>query len=56
MEANWFSPLLGALRNGNINQIVVTTIDRGRARSFFVTKSCLWKFWCARKSLSTYVD
>ena len=56
MEANWFSPLLGALRNGNINQIVVTTTDRGRARSFFVTKSNLWKFWCVRKSLSAYVD
>lgn len=56
MEVNWFLPLLGALRNGSINQIVVTTTDRGRARSFFVTKSNLWKFWCVRKSLSTYVD
>jgi hypothetical protein len=55
MEETWFSPLLGALRNGNIDQIIVTTIDRGRARSFSVTRSNLWKFWCVRKSLSTYV-
>jgi len=56
MEDTWFSPLLGALRNGKIDQIIVTTIDRGRARSFSVTRSNLWKFWCVRKSLSTYVS
>ncbi len=56
MEENWFSPLLEALKKGEIEQIVVTTTDKGRARSFSVTKSNLWKFWCVRKSLSTYVD
>ncbi|MCH6584510.1 MAG: phosphoglycerate mutase [Proteobacteria bacterium] len=56
MEENWFSPLLAALKKGKIDQIVVTTTNKGRARSFSVTKSNLWKFWCVRKSLSTYVD
>lgn len=55
MEENWFSPLLQEFRNGNINQIVITTIDKGRAKNFTITRSCLWKFWRVRKSLSNYV-
>jgi len=56
MEEKWFLPLQAALKKGEIDQIVITTIDKGRARSFSITKSNLWKFWCVRKSLSTYVD
>lgn len=56
LEENWFSPLLNVFRYSNINQIVITTINRGKARSFTVTKNCLWKFWRLRESLSNYVN
>ncbi len=56
LEENWFSPLLKAFRDRNINQIVITTIDRGKARSFTITKNCLRKFWRVRESLSNYVN
>lgn len=56
MEKKWFEPLLNMLNKRVINKLMITTINKGIARNFFITRSNLYQFWRIRRPLSTYVD
>jgi hypothetical protein len=56
LEKEWFEPLLNMLKKYVINQITITTINKGVARSFFITRNNLYKFWRMRRPFSIYVD
>ena len=56
IENQWFEPLLSMLKRHVINQITITTINKGIAKDFFITRKNLYKFWRMRKQFSTYVD
>ena len=56
LEKEWFEPLLSMLKKHAINQITITTINKGVARNFFITKNNLYKFWRMGRPFSTYVD
>ena len=56
LEKGWFEPLLNMLKKYVINQITITTINKGVARSFFITRNNLYKFWRMGRPFPTYVD
>lgn len=47
LEANWFAPLLEALRQDRLTQLTLTLSHNTALSSFTLTKSSLRKFWCA---------
>lgn len=52
LEADWFAPLLAALKSGRISQLTLTT--HGPAGfSANVTRSDLWKFWRRARPLTS---
>lgn len=56
LEKEWFDPLLNMLKKSLINQITITTINKGVTRNFFITKNNVYKFWRMEKPFSTYID
>ena len=56
LEKEWFEPALNMLKNNVINQVTITTINKGEAINFSITKNNLYKFWRMGKSFSTYVN
>ena len=56
LEKEWFEPLLGMLRKRLINQITITTINKGITKNFNITRNNLYRFWCKGVPLSTYID
>jgi len=56
LEKEWFKPLLNMLKKHVINQITITTINKGVARNFLITRNNLYKFWRMERPFSTYVD
>ena len=56
LEKEWFEPALNMLKNNIINQVTITTINKGEAINFSITKNNLYKFWRMEKSFSTYVN
>jgi len=56
LEKEWFEPLLNMLKKNVVNQITITTINKGVAINFSITKNNLYKFWCMGKPFSTYVN
>ena len=56
LEKDWFEPLLNMLKKHVINQITITTINKGVAMNFFITRNNLYKFWRMGRPFSTYVD
>lgn len=53
-EKDWFAPLLLALRQGRLDQMVITAVGSDITRSFSVSRAGLWKFWRSPKPLSGY--
>ncbi|WP_353153400.1 hypothetical protein [Herminiimonas fonticola] len=45
MEAAWFAPLLDALKNGQLDKLMITISHNTACSSFSVGKSSLRKFW-----------
>lgn len=56
LEVNWFAPLLLSLKNGELDQLIITTTDQNRVKNFSIVSNSLWKFWRTNKSLSIYAD
>ena len=56
LEKEWFEPLLNMLKRHVINQITITTINKGVAKDFLITRNNCYKFWRMRKQFSTYFD
>lgn len=54
LEQNWFEPSLAMLKQGRIDQLIVTTIDATIARNFTARTGDLRKFWRKKKPISTY--
>ena len=56
LEKEWFEPVLNMLKKNAINQVTITTINKGVAINFSITKNNLYKFWRMGKPFSTYVN
>jgi hypothetical protein len=56
LEKEWFEPILNMLKKNVINQITITTINKGVAINFSITKNNLYKFWRMGKPFSTHVN
>lgn len=53
-ESIWFAPVLAALRQRKIKQLVMSYAVRDQVLNVTVRPSDLWKFWRRQKSLQTY--
>lgn len=51
LEATWFTPLLAALKNSQLDRATLRLTHNTELREFAVTKSGFWKFW-ARPTLA----
>ena len=47
LEAQWFAPLLQALRSGQITRLKLIFTHNAQLREFSVSKQALLKFWAA---------
>ena len=54
LEQNWFEPSLEMLKQGRIDQLIVTAIGETIARNFTARTGDLRKFWRKKKPISTY--
>jgi len=54
LENNWFSPILNALKKGEINQLTITSISETSLQDFVIKRSNLWKFWLLARPLMFY--
>ena len=54
LENNWFTPLFAAMKNGNIAQLTITTLNDKSIKNFVMTQRSLWKFWIRARPLSNY--
>ena len=55
LEQNWFEPSLAMLKQGRIDQLIVTTIGETINRNFTARTGDLRKFWRKTKPISTYL-
>lgn len=55
LEQNWFVPLYKALKNKEINQLTLTTIQGDKVLNFTLTSADLWKFWRLKRSISSFI-
>lgn len=44
------------IKNGELDQLIITTTDQNRVKNFSIVSNSLWKFWRTNKSLSIYAD
>ncbi|MGB9148925.1 MAG: hypothetical protein WCB36_01625 [Burkholderiales bacterium] len=54
LEAEWFSPLLAAIKSGALDSFTIIDPNAYRAREFVVTRSSMRKFWLRAKQLKAY--
>jgi hypothetical protein len=54
LDRDWFEPLMEMLRQGEIDQVILTSLDNKRARNFIVRRNDLRKFWRRPKPFATY--
>jgi len=54
LEANWFAPLLRALKAGHPRRVTLSFPLSGGVHQFELTRGSLWRIWRPRKSLSAY--
>lgn len=52
LDKDWFAPLLQALRQGRLDQLIITAIGGSITRHYTVSRTGLWKFWRSVKPLS----
>jgi len=56
LEQNWFEPLLEMLKQGRIDQLVLTVISETKTKNFTARSGDLRKFWRKTRPVSTYND
>jgi hypothetical protein len=56
LEQNWFEPLLVMLKQGRIDQLVLTVISETKTKNFTARSGDLRKFWRKTRPVSTYSD
>lgn len=54
LEQSWFAPLYIALKNNQINELRISTINENASLDFVIKRNNLWKFWATIKPLSFY--
>jgi hypothetical protein len=54
LDAEYFAPLLAALKSGAINSLTIIDPNPYQAREFIISKNSLRKFWRRAKPLGTY--
>lgn len=56
LEQQWFVPLLNMLKKSILNQLTITTINKGNIINFSISRNSLYKFWHISRPLSAYID
>jgi hypothetical protein len=54
LDADYFAPLLAALKSGAIDTLTIIDPKSYKPREFIITKNSLRKFWRRAKPLGTY--
>jgi hypothetical protein len=54
LDHDWFGPLWTMLRQGEVDQVTLTSLENKKARNFIVRRSDLRKFWRRPKPVGTY--
>lgn len=54
LEAEWFSPLLDAIKSGALDSLTIIDPNAYRAREFVVTRGGRRRFWLRAKQLKAY--
>lgn len=54
LERNWFEPLLAMVKQGRIDQLILTVFSETKTRNFTTRTGDLRKFWRRAKPISTY--
>lgn len=54
LEHNWFNPVWTMLRQGEVDQLTLTSVENKEARNFTIRRSDLRKFWRRPKSISAF--
>jgi hypothetical protein len=54
LDAEYFTPLLAALKSGAINSLTIIDPNPYKPREFVITKNSLRKFWRRSKPIGTY--
>ncbi len=56
LEKDWFGPLRQALSRNKISRLTLYAFDSGKARSFSVSRTALWKIWLRGKPLEASME
>ncbi len=56
LERNWFEPLLAMIKQGRIDQLILTVVSKTKTKNFTARTGDLLKFWRRTKPISTYND
>jgi hypothetical protein len=54
LDRSWIAPLLAALREGAIRQLILVAPGRTGCQRFELNRAMLFRFWRARHTLATY--
>jgi hypothetical protein len=54
LERNWFEPLLAMVKQGRINQLILTAVSETKSKNFTARTGDLRKFWRRTKPISSY--
>ncbi|WON72789.1 phosphoglycerate mutase [Nitrosospira sp. Is2] len=54
LDHNWFGPLWAMLKQGEIDQVTLTSLENKKVRNFAVRRSDLRKFWRRPKAIAMY--
>jgi hypothetical protein len=54
LEAQWFAPLMAALRSGKLAQLAIVALGADHSSRFSVTRGDLFKFWRRPRPLGAY--
>jgi hypothetical protein len=54
LEAEWFAPLLSALKSGRVDELDIVALGSQRSSRFTVSRGALFKLWRRAKPLAAY--